>query len=199
MDLPIKPPSPGTVCTVQLYCDDDTNETLTVTPLGSDLYRLEESPWMLGEFCDFGDVIEAKILSEKECAPVAEFALQFIRVVRRHELTRLNYVFTRKVAESPELQTVLDQVVEWGGHWEQEAVGVLILHVPLTTVEKVQASLEACVETVLRQDQPHCLRCKTASLVRLDSPDDISFYECPNCHRNFTQKEGRSLCALLSA
>src|SRR6516225_7816019 len=33
-----------------------------------------------------------------------------------------------------------------------------------------------------------CLRCKTTELFALDSPNDISFYECPSCHRNFAQK-----------
>lgn len=35
---------------------------------------------------------------------------------------------------------------------------------------------------------PHCLRCKTAELVALDSPRDVSFFECPRCHRNFTRR-----------
>jgi transposase-like protein len=41
---------------------------------------------------------------------------------------------------------------------------------------------------------PHCLRCKTTDLVALDSPDGISFFECPNCHRNFARKAGGAMC-----
>jgi hypothetical protein len=40
----------------------------------------------------------------------------------------------------------------------------------------------------------HCLRCKTPELIALDSPDGISFFECPECHRNFARKRGGELC-----
>jgi hypothetical protein len=42
--------------------------------------------------------------------------------------------------------------------------------------------------------QLHCLRCKTIELVALASPDGISFFECPECHRNFARKAGDALC-----
>jgi hypothetical protein len=36
-----------------------------------------------------------------------------------------------------------------------------------------------------------CLRCKTTELVPLDSPAEVSFFECPACHREYTaRKEG---------
>ena len=44
------------------------------------------------------------------------------------------------------------------------------------------------------ESQPHCPRCKTTTLVALASPDGISFYECPKCHRDFARKAGGSLC-----
>jgi hypothetical protein len=43
------------------------------------------------------------------------------------------------------------------------------------------------------EDQLHCLRCKTTELVPLASPDGISFFECPKCHRNFARKAGGAL------
>ena len=42
-------------------------------------------------------------------------------------------------------------------------------------------------------NQPLCLRCKTIKLEPLSSPDSISFFECPNCHRHFARKPGGSL------
>jgi len=47
---------------------------------------------------------------------------------------------------------------------------------------------------VQSRSQPYCLRCKTAELVALPSPDDTSFFECPKCHRNFVRKAGGALC-----
>lgn len=39
----------------------------------------------------------------------------------------------------------------------------------------------------------NCLRCKTVELIALDSPGNISFFECPNCHRNYARKKGKGL------
>jgi hypothetical protein len=40
-----------------------------------------------------------------------------------------------------------------------------------------------------------CLRCETTQLdVLPDSNDQITFYECPSCHRQFAQTPGRGLC-----
>jgi hypothetical protein len=44
------------------------------------------------------------------------------------------------------------------------------------------------------EGQRNCLRCKTAELIALASPPGISFFECPECHRNFAQKAGSGLC-----
>ena len=44
------------------------------------------------------------------------------------------------------------------------------------------------------ESRPHCLRCKTTELIVLASPQGISFFECPKCHRNFARKSGGPLC-----
>lgn len=48
--------------------------------------------------------------------------------------------------------------------------------------------------SVQPQSQAYCLRCKTTELVPLPSPDGISFFECPKCHRDFARKAGGALC-----
>lgn len=41
----------------------------------------------------------------------------------------------------------------------------------------------------------YCLRCETTPLTVLpESNDQITFYECPSCHRHFAQEPGRELC-----
>ena len=41
----------------------------------------------------------------------------------------------------------------------------------------------------------YCLRCETTQLTVLpESSDQITFYECPSCHRNFAEEPGRGLC-----
>ncbi|HEX3462467.1 MAG TPA: hypothetical protein VHS78_00255 [Candidatus Elarobacter sp.] len=41
---------------------------------------------------------------------------------------------------------------------------------------------------------PLCLRCKTVALVPLDSPEQIAFFECPVCRRQFARAAGKALC-----
>jgi hypothetical protein len=43
------------------------------------------------------------------------------------------------------------------------------------------------------QSPLRCLRCKTSELTALASPNGISFFECPNCHRNFAKKADGAL------
>jgi transposase-like protein len=43
------------------------------------------------------------------------------------------------------------------------------------------------------EGRPHCLRCKTTELIALASPEGISFFECPKCHRPFARKLGGAL------
>jgi hypothetical protein len=40
---------------------------------------------------------------------------------------------------------------------------------------------------------PNCGRCKTTALVPVESPDSISFYECPKCQRKFARKQDGAL------
>ena len=41
----------------------------------------------------------------------------------------------------------------------------------------------------------HCLRCGTTELTaRPGSNEQIAFYECPSCHRQFARRPGDALC-----
>ena len=40
----------------------------------------------------------------------------------------------------------------------------------------------------------NCLRCSGAKLTRLpESPEEITFFVCPSCHRHYAQRPGHSL------
>jgi transposase-like protein len=47
--------------------------------------------------------------------------------------------------------------------------------------------------TIQPESQLYCLRCKTTELIALPSPQNISFFECPKCHRTFARKAGGAL------
>ena len=38
-----------------------------------------------------------------------------------------------------------------------------------------------------------CLRCADTKLTTLPSPEGITFFECPNCHRHYARTPGRTL------
>ncbi len=41
--------------------------------------------------------------------------------------------------------------------------------------------------------QPACLRCKTTELRALSSPEEIAFWQCPTCKRDYAQRPGQAL------
>jgi hypothetical protein len=96
--------------------DDRDYETLFVTPLGGNLYRMEESSLL--EHTRYDDVIEAELQSDGN--------LRFLQVVTPSSLITECYLFS----DSPSLSAFLDKVVLAGGNWERIFGGILFLHLP---------------------------------------------------------------------
>ena len=98
------------------------SEGLLVTPMGPNLYRMEESSILkLGEV-SYHDVIEAE--------PQTDGTLRFVRVLTPSGLKTLCWVLSQTAAESPGLSALLDKVIAAGGYWERIFGGVLLLHLP---------------------------------------------------------------------
>jgi len=99
------------------------SEKLAVTPLGSDLYRME-----FGRLCashpDNGDVIEA--------TPLPDGGLKFRRIVKRANFQKRSYFISRQTAESERLARFLEKVIALGGRWERIFGGYLVLYLPQT-------------------------------------------------------------------
>src|SRR5215469_11121555 len=98
----------------------DCSEGLSVSSLGSNLYRLEET-----SFCGdarYHDIIEAEMRDDG--------SLRFVRVVTPSELKTSSYVLSKELSRSPLLTAFLDKVVSVGGNWETLLGGFLILHLP---------------------------------------------------------------------
>lgn len=101
------------------FGDGDTEELL-VTPVGRNLYRLEESS-LLGEV-QYHDVIETETLPDG--------GLRLVRVAAPSGLKAASWVVPENVFESPVLKGLLDRVMAVGGNWERTFGGVLTLHLP---------------------------------------------------------------------
>jgi hypothetical protein len=102
-----------------LFLDGDS-ETLLVTPMGQNLYRMEESS-ALGE-ASYHDVIEAELQTDG--------TLRFLRVYRPSGLKSVSWMISQSVADSPALSALLDKVMSAGGNWERLFGGLLIVHMP---------------------------------------------------------------------
>ena len=108
-----------------------TDDAALVTPLGDGRYRLDMDPvsWLIANhpqdlegLPNYGDVIEAV-----ETAPNT---LRFVRVLERAPLRKFEFLVSRDIAGSPELQTILSKVAALEGHWERVAGGALTIYLP---------------------------------------------------------------------
>ena len=112
---------------------DGSSEGLLVSPVGTNLYRLEESS-LLGE-ADFGDVIEAE--------PTQEGGLLFKRVAVPSGMTTVNCILTPEQMQAPGLQPLLDRIMSLGGNWERALDGLLMIHLPKSVDLNIEAEVKA--------------------------------------------------------
>src|SRR5579864_1362120 len=107
----------------EIMIDDEElpgTEKLLVTPVGPNLYCLEQSS-VLGEM-KYHDIIEAE--------PQADGVLRFLRVVTPSGLKTVSWLLPESRFASKSLLVLLDRVVAVGGNWERIFGGFLILHLP---------------------------------------------------------------------
>lgn len=119
--------SPNDVVAIDLEfpCADggSLSGSVSVTPFGPNLYRLEETPFAsFVEEAGFGDVIEV--------AANTRGTLVFQRVVQRSNYKSSEWVFSRAVVESERFQHLLEKVEGAGGQWERVFGGIVFIHIP---------------------------------------------------------------------
>ena len=112
---------------------EDGSEHLLVTPVDSNLYRLEESSGM-GEVV-FGDVIEVERHPEGR--------LQFKRIATPSRLATTTSILPLNVTKTAEFRTFLDRVMSLGGNWELLYGGVLLVHLPQPVPFDVEPEIKA--------------------------------------------------------
>jgi hypothetical protein len=127
----------------QITLGDGDTEELLVTPVGPNLYRLEESS-LLGEV-QYHDVIEAETLSDG--------GLRLVRVATPSGLKTASWVLPENVFESPVLKGLLDRVMAVGGNWERTFGGVLTLHLPPVEEASIVHGVKAFLSTLPGQPE----------------------------------------------
>lgn len=116
--------------------DNGDSEELLVTPLGGDLYRLEESS-LFGEAM-YQDVIKAKHLEDG--------GLQFSSVETRSGMAVQSWILSEGVITDAPFQSILRDVMAAGGNWEQAFGGLLLIHTPPDIANEIFARVQECVD-----------------------------------------------------
>lgn len=106
-------------------------EKLLLTPLGGNLFRLENSSLLTGAF--YRDVIRA---TETEYD-----ALLFVEITERSSLVTSLWVLSPELIQSDAVQAILKQVKDVGGHWEHVLRGWLWVHTPPMRAKEIDEQL----------------------------------------------------------
>ncbi len=115
-----------------IYSNGDS-EDLLLQQLGPALFLLEESSLLGHGF--YHDSFRA--------TPNQDGSLQFDRVVTPSGLCTNTWILSQSLIESDEIRAVLSDVMALGGNWEQAFGGVLLVHLPLAAVAKIQERITA--------------------------------------------------------
>lgn len=108
---------------VTLSFEKDSTETLLVTPLGSNLFRLESTP--VSGPANYLDVIEAL-----PGATGVNNILEVVGVRQPSPLRRHDFLLSKELSESRQLHSLLERVQTEGGIWERIWGGQLVIYLP---------------------------------------------------------------------
>ena len=122
-----------------LFPREGATEKLLMTPLGGNLYRLEESSLAeVGAF--YHDVVEAKSRLGRD--------LRFSRVVERSGLRVFRFLLSQELAASEPFAAFLRRVEAHGGFWEQVFGGIVLIHLPRGSACRPKSELRALLRTL---------------------------------------------------
>jgi len=125
------------------FFDEGMSLPTLVTPLGTGMYRLEETEFMAE--LNHHDIIEAEDLGLER--------LRFIRIPERSELLPRGGIYSKDFLESAELQSLLDWLTGRGGYWQREMGGCLLLSIPKDAEPDFNARWSQVVDSQMGPDR----------------------------------------------
>jgi hypothetical protein len=125
------------------FFDEGMSLPTLVTPLGTDMYRLEETEFMAE--LNHHDIIEAEDLGLDR--------LRFIRVAERSELLPRLRICSKEFLDSAEMESLLDWLGGRGGYWQRDMVGCLFLSIPKDAETDFNARWDQVVDSLLGPDR----------------------------------------------
>ena len=117
--------------------DELSEESVLTTPLGANLFRMEESA-VIGEAV-LGDVIETM--------PGEDGRVRFVRVRMPSELKTDVWLLPHRAGESEEVALFLKGVIEAGGKWERYMGGLFRLHLPPAEFDRFADEFERVIRS----------------------------------------------------
>ena len=105
---------------------------ILVTPIGENMYRLEESILLADEELECGDIISGTIEAGR---------LTISARIRKTPLVRYEFLLSKAIVGSKDLDVLKDQIIEYGGMWEQIAGGMFVVHLPKDCMLDVENEL----------------------------------------------------------
>ncbi len=134
--------SPGMEVVSLIFADEGVTESLLVTPLAQNLFRLEESP--LNDELAFYDVIEGERQGDGNVI--------FQRVAKKSEMRRFSYLLNNQIIDSMQFQSLQQQVMEIGGNWERLFGGIVIFSLPSEGTLDVENEVNAIIQSIASAD-----------------------------------------------
>jgi len=107
------------------------SENLLLTPVGEDLFRVEESSFVTDAV--YRDVIKA--------TETQDGALLFVEIAHRSPLVTNSWILSQELIQSDAIQSVLKQIMDQGGNWEQVFGGGLMVHTSPTMAKEIEEQL----------------------------------------------------------
>jgi hypothetical protein len=104
------------------------SETLLLTPVGENLFRIEESSLVT-------DAVYRDVIRVTE---TQDGALLFVEIAERSPLVTNSWILSQDLIQSDAVQAVLKRIMEQGGNWEQVFGGGLIVHTSPETAKEVE-------------------------------------------------------------
>jgi hypothetical protein len=103
------------------------SETLLLTPVGENLFRVEESLFVT-------DAVYRDVIRVTE---TQDGALLFVEIAERSPLVTNSWILSQALIQSDAVQAVLKRIMKQGGNWEQVFGGGLIVHTSPEMAEEV--------------------------------------------------------------
>jgi hypothetical protein len=127
---------------IRLSFEEGCEETVYVTPLGNNLYRLDMTPLFVEVDVSFGDIIKAEMQTNG--------VLRFCRVAEHSQWRHWNWILSKDTLESAPFQAFQQAIEAHNGIWERVLGGIFFAHLP----PDADFDPDATLKQVIAQEQP---------------------------------------------